>query len=143
MKKFIFTLQKLYDVKQSEEKRKRTQLKELSRNLELYTKQLETCREMFNKQHKEYQGKCQAGMSMREVRQYGDYLQYLEKEMRRQKNIIASCQRSIDECRRELLKLINEQHVLERMREEQYQAYQKEVQKSDERMIEDFMQARY
>lgn len=143
MKRFEFTLQKLYDVKYSAEKRKRAQLKDLNRNLETYSKQLAACQVVFKKQHGEYRKKCTNGLGMLEVKQYGDYLQYLEKEMRRQKNIIASCQKSIGECRGQLLTLINEQHVLERMREEQYHAYQKEVQKSDDRMIEDFMQARY
>ena len=143
MKRFRFTLQKLYDVKQSEEKRQRARLKELTQNLLNYSTQLKANRSIFDAQQSIYREKCKAGMEMREVRQFGDYLQYLEKEMRRQKNVIASCEKSIGECRSGLLKLINEQHVLERMREEQYIAYMKEVQKSDDRMIEDFMQARY
>ena len=143
MKRFEFTLQKLYDVKCSEEKKKRAQLKELNQNLLKYSEHLQANLDRFDRQQRAYQKKCAAGMEMREVREYGDYLQYLEKEIRRQKNVIASCRKSIEVCRGELLKLINEQHVLERMSEEQYYDYRKEVQKSDDRMIEDFMQARY
>ena len=143
MKRFQFTLQKLYDVKQSEEKKKRVQLKELNRNLLNYQKQLMANQSLFGRQRSAYEKKCRLGMEMREVKQYGDYLQYLEREMRRQGNVIASCEKSIEDCKSGLLKLINEQHVLDRMREEQYHDYLKEVQKSDDRMIEDFMQTRY
>lgn len=142
MKKFVFTLQKLYDVKVSEEKQQRTQLRELERNLENYRKQKQASRNLYDKEHAVYEKKCRTGMSMFEVQRYGDFFQYLEKEMRQQENIIQSCLKSIEDCRAKLVKLINEQQVLDRMREEQKADYMKEVAKDEDKTIEDFMQAR-
>lgn len=142
MKKFVFTLQKLYDVKQSEEKQKRVELKELGRTLQAYKKQRKANQNVFNKQYAIYDKKCKTGLTMNEVKQYGDYFQYLEREMREQDAAIAKLETDIEICKKSLLRLINEENVLDRMREEQLQEYRKEVQKNDDKMIEDFIQAR-
>ena len=142
MKKFVFTLQKLYDVKQSEEKQKRVELKELGRTLLTYKKQRKANQNIFNKQHGIYDKKCRTGLTMNEVKQYGDYFQYLEREMREQDAAIAKFEADIEICKKGLLRLINEENVLDRMREEQLQEYRKEVQKNDDKMIEDFIQGR-
>ncbi len=142
MKKFIFTLQRLYDVKQSEEKQKRLELEELEKNLRNYEKQRDANQALFKKQYNSYEKKCREGMEAREVKQYGEFFQYLEKEIRMQETVIASCRQSIESCRTALLKLINEENVLDRMKDEQYQDYMKDVQKDQDKLIEDFMQAR-
>lgn len=141
MKKFVFTLQKLYDVKVSEEKQQRTQLRELERNLENYQRQKQANRNLYDREHAAYQKKCQTGMSMFEVQRYGDFFQYLEKEMRQQENIIQACQASIEQCRAGIVKLINEQHILDRMRDEQKAEYMKEVAKDEDKALEDFLQS--
>ncbi len=143
MKKFVFTLQRLRDVKEMQEKQKRVELEELLRNLEIYQRQRDANQKLFDRQYQAFESKCVAGLGMIEAKQYNEFLQYLEKEMRTQDTVIASCQSSIDLCRAQLLKLINESNVLDRMKEEQYRKYLKEVQKNDDRMIEDFMQARF
>lgn len=142
MKKFAFTLQRLYDVKESEEKQRQAQLRDLERNLDNYKKQKEANRRLYEREHAVYDKKCKTGMSMFEVQRYGDYFQYLEKEMKQQEIVIQSCQKNIDTVRANLLKLINEKNVLDRMRDEEYQEYLREVEKDNDKMIEDFLQAR-
>ena len=51
MKKFQFTLQKLYDVKVSEEKQMRTQLRELEQNLDNYIRQKQANRNLYDREH--------------------------------------------------------------------------------------------
>lgn len=142
MKKFVFTLQKLYDVKQSEEKQKRIELKEMGRSLTAFRKQRKANQSVFDRQHGIYEKKCKSGMTMNEVKQYGDYFQYLEREMREQDAAILRLEADMEACKKELIRLINEKNVLDRIRGEQIQEYRKEVQKNDDKMIEDFMQAR-
>ncbi len=142
MKKFKFTLYKLYEVKESDEKQKRAELKQLNRDLQAYQKQRQANQTLFDRQYSDYERKCRQGTTMREVKQCGEFLQYLEKEIRVQNTVIAACENSIAQCRSELLKIINEKNVLDRMRAEQYQAYLKEIQKDEDKQIEDFMQAR-
>lgn len=142
MKKFVFTLQKLYDVKASEEKAQRARLKELEKNLETYQRQRDANQRLYDREQAAYQKKAKEGMSVFEVQRYGDFFQYLEKEMRQQDQVIQSAKKSIDDCRDGLVKLINEQNVLDRLREDQRQEYLKEVAKEDDKTIEDFLQAR-
>ena len=142
MKKFQFTLQKLYDVKVSEEKQMRTQLRELEQNLDNYIRQKQANRNLYDREHAIYQEKSKTGKSMFEVQRYGDFFQYLEKEMRQQENVIQACRHSIEQCRAALVKLINEQQVLDRMREDQYAEYKKEAAKEEDKVLEDFLQAR-
>lgn len=142
MKKFVFSLQKLYDVKESEEKQKRLELEQLDKDLRTYQRQRDANQALFKKQYNSYEKKCREGMAMREVKQHGEFFQYLEKEIRAQETVIASCRQSMERCRSELLKLINEQNVLERMRGEQYEDYMKDIAKDQDKLIEDFMQAR-
>lgn len=142
MKKFVFTLQRLYDVKEMEEQQKQAQLRDLERNLHNYKMQKEANRKLYDREHAVYDKKCQTGMSMFEVQRYGDYFQYLEKEMRQQERVIQSIQSNIDACRDGLLKIINEKNVLDRMREDQLEEYKKEVAKDEDKTIEDFMQSR-
>ncbi len=143
MKKFTFTLRKLYDVKQSEEKQKRIELKELNRTMQQYKKQRKESEDLFNGQQDIYRKKCKDGMSMLEVKFFGDYFQFLMKEMKKQDLLIEGCQKSIDDCTACLTKLLNEEKVLDRMYDEQYQEYLAELQKDNDKLIEDFMQARH
>lgn len=142
MKKFQFSLQKLYEVKGMEEQAQRGKLRDLERNLEHYQRQKAANKALYDREHAVYEKKCKTGMSMFEVQRYGDYFQYLEKEMRQQEQTIQSVQRSIDDCRQGLVKLINEQQVLDRMREDQLAEYKKEMAKEDDKTLEDFMQSR-
>lgn len=142
MKKFQFTLQRLYDVKEMEEQQKQAQLRDLERSLHNYEQQKEANRRLYDREHAVYDKKCRTGMSMFEVQRYGDYFQYLEKEMRQQERVIQSVKVNIQTCRDGLLKIINEKNVLDRMREDQLEDYKKEVAKDEDKQIEDFMQSR-
>ena len=142
MKKFQFSLQRLYDVKEMEEQQKQAQLRDLERNLENYKRQKEANRKLYDREHAVYDKKCRTGMSMFEVQRYGDYFQYRAKEMRQPERVIQSMQATIETCRAGLLQIINEKNVLDRKREDQYEEYKKEVAKDENKTIEDFMQSR-
>lgn len=142
MKKFTFTLQRLYDVKESEKKQQEAQLRDLERSLDNYRRQKEANRRLYDREHAVYDKKCRTGMSMFEVQRYGDYFQYLEKEMRQQERIIQSMLSNIEACKQSIIKITNEEGVLDRMRAEQYEEYKKEVAKDEDKTIEDFIQSR-
>lgn len=142
MKKFVFTLQKLADVKATEEEQKRIELDELDRNLKEQQNKLNLLYESFDKQKREYEKQCESGIGKDDLKNFGDYFNYLNEEIKRQQDVVKECDQSVETCRSELLKLINEQKVLDQMREDQLKAYNEEVQKSFDKEIEDFMQSR-
>lgn len=142
MKKFVFTLQRLYEVKEREEEEKRLELGELDKEMEGYLTRLNQLMDSFEEQKKKYNEKCTQGINKIDLKNYGDFFDYLNREMLDQHQKIEECQKKIDVCRQELLKLINEQKVLDKMREEQLIEYNAELQKGFDKEIEDFMQGR-
>ncbi len=142
MKKFRFTLQKLYDVKQTEEEQKRIELQEFERELDSLATRLNELMQVFLKEKEEYNQRCLEGISKIELKNYGDYFEYINEEINAQNELISRCNEKIALCRQELLRLMNEQKVLDRIREEQLQEYYAEQQKDNEKEIEDFMQGR-
>jgi flagellar export protein FliJ len=142
MKRFVFTLQKLYDVKEAQEDEKRKELKGLDKKLDELAARLRRMADTFENQKRKYAAAGRRGLSVFDVKNYGDYFQFLIGEMAEVNGLILECEAEIDRCRQELLKLINEQKVLERMRGEQLEAYHAEIAKFNEKEIEDFMQGR-
>ncbi len=142
MKKFIFTLEKLRGVKEIELKQKRLELEKIEHSLKLYTNQKLANKKLFDRQYKNFEQRSADGLKMLEAKQYNEYLQYLDVLMREQEVVIQSCAKRIYICREEIVKLMNEIKVLDRMEEEQFSEYLKEVEKNNDNMIEDFMQSR-
>jgi len=142
MKKFVFSLQKLQDFKENEEKQKRKELEELNKTLDGYKAVLYSLTQNFSKQREQYDKKCKEGIGAIDLKSFGDYFVFLNNEIKQQNNLIANCEAKIEVCKNELVKLMNEQKVLDRMREEQLAEYHIEVQKDSEKSIEDFMQAK-
>ncbi len=142
MKKFVFTLQKLYEVKEKEEDAKRLELAALDKKLSELMDALQDSIDKFNGQKAQYAVKCRKGISTFDLKNYGDYFQFLMKEMKNIRELIARCEVEINLCRGELLKLINERKVLDRMRDEQKIEYNAEMNKFNEKEVEDFMQGR-
>ncbi len=142
MKKFVFTLQKLYEVKEKEEDAKRLELASLDKKLSQLMDALQDTIDNFNGQKAQYAVKSRKGMSAFDLKSYGDYFQFLMKEMKNIKELITRCEQEINVCRGELLKLINERKVLDRMRDDQKMEYNAEMAKFNEKEVEDFMQGR-
>ncbi|HBU12267.1 MAG TPA: hypothetical protein DEB31_05925 [Clostridiales bacterium] len=142
MKKFEFTLQRLQEVKEMEEEQKRAELSGLDKEMAGLLDHQGRLHEMFEAQTSEYNKECKRGIGKADLKSYGDYFEYLNEEMAAQQTLIEECQERINICRQELLKLINEQKVLERMKDEQLAEYNAELQKSFDKEIEDFMQGR-
>jgi flagellar export protein FliJ len=142
MKKFVFTLQKLYDVKAAEEEQKRIELKDLDAELADLKNMLKVLTDSFDKQKREFERACEEGLHKDDLKNFGDYFNYLNERIMDQQNRIADCEERIETCRQQLLRLINEQKVLDQMRQDQLQEYNAEAQKSYDKEIEDFMQSR-
>lgn len=142
MKKFVFTLQKLADVKASEEEKKRIELEQLDRKVREEQNKLNVLNETFDKQKRDFEKRCETGIGKDDLKNFGDYFHYLNAEIKRQQKFTEECKNKAENCRTQLLKLINEQKVLDQMKEDQLRAYNEEVQKSVDKEIEDFMQSR-
>lgn len=141
MKKFRFTLQTLYDIKSTEETDARNRLAALLKERDAVEGQINENDRVYASHNEAYRRDCKNGISGRRLREYGGYFEYLAAERKRLCALLKLCESQVHQCQQELLKLINEKKVQDRMREEQLAEYYKEVQKDEEKLIEDFMSA--
>lgn len=139
MKKFVFTLQKLYDVKSSAESEERNRLAGLIKERDAIEQGLRENKKTYETQMEHYSDDCRRGMSGIKLKGYGAYFDYLIADKKRMEGLKIQCEKRVSDCQKRLMKLMNEKRVLDRMREEQLLEYKKEVQKDEEKALEDFM----
>ena len=141
MRKFVFTLQKLYDVKSSAESEERNRLAGLLKEREAIERELEKNRSVYEQQMEAYIDDCRKGMNGVKLKGYGAYFDYLIADKKRVEGLRIQCEKRVSDCQKRLIKLMNEKRVLDRIRDEQLQEYRKEVQRDEEKALEDFMSA--
>lgn len=139
MKKFVFTLQRLFDVKKISEDQLLIEQDQINRKLnELQEKKDQMiCR--FNEEKESFAADCRRGIHAPEMQSYGEYFDFLTQTLKKQDALIAECLLEKEKCTQLLLTLMNEIKVLEKIREEQFIEYNKELQKNDDKMLEDFL----
>jgi flagellar FliJ protein len=139
MKKFVFTLQRLYDVKKISEDQLLIEQDQINKRLnELQDKKDQMiCR--FNDEKESYHADCARGIHASGVQSYGEYFDFLMKAVKKQDGFISECLKEKERCTEQLLKLMNELKVLEKIKDEQFSEYNKELQKNDDKMLEDFL----
>lgn len=127
MKKFVFTNQKYYDIKNNEDQGLKRELKNVDKDIEavlaaiaLLVKRFETQRESYNKA-------CKEGVKAEVLRTYQWFFPYIQEEQEKCQRELALLEEERRKLREKLIKLHNELKVLEEMRAEQHQAYLKEV----------------
>ncbi len=142
MKKFVFTLEKVYGVKVREESAQREKLLNLRKRKERLEGDLAANVAKYDEQKAEYQIKSAGGMSGTIMRNYGDYFDYLLNDRERLEKAIKTMDTHIEAAQKVLLALMNEIKVLDRMKEEQLEEYKREVKIEEDKSLEDYMSGR-
>ncbi len=83
MKKFVFTLEKVYSVKTMEENKERDKLLSMRKRRERMQRELHAGIEKYDAQKREYQQKSRTGMDGQTMQNYGNYFEYLLHELER------------------------------------------------------------
>ncbi|MEI6102276.1 MAG: flagellar FliJ family protein, partial [Eubacteriales bacterium] len=82
---------------------------------------------------------CKKGIHAAEMQTYGEYFDYLMESLKKLNQKIKGCQAEKDKLTQQLVKIMNELKVLEKIKQEQFSEYNKELQKNDDKMLEDFL----
>lgn len=139
MKKFVFSLQQLYDVKTSEESDARNRLAGFLKERDRLEKLIAENKRRYDEQLETYSRECENGINGLKLRGYGEFFDYLLGERKRLQAYLSQCEQRVGECQARLLRLMNEKKVLDRMREEQLEEYRREVRRDEDKALEDFM----
>ena len=137
MKKFVFTLQAVYDIALSNEK----QQKNLLRRIEERILALRTALERMLEQKTEAYAQCakdvDVGTDATRLSQYARYLESLSDKIEVQKKSITQLENERDKVVEALVEIRKEIKSLENLREKQLEEYRIEVKREEEQAIGD------
>ena len=83
----------------------------------------------FSSERDRYDTDCKKGMRAMEMQSYGGYFDFLMDSLKKLEVKIKTCQAEKDKCTQALVKIMNELKVLDKIKEEQFSEYNKELQK--------------
>jgi flagellar FliJ protein len=139
MKKFVFTLQRLFDVKKISEDQLLIQQDQINKRLSELQDKKDRMIRRFHEEKESYEADCRRGIPAGGLQSYGEYFDFLMQRVKEQDVLIRECLQEKERLTGLLLKLMNEMKVLEKIKKEQFVEYNKEMQKNDDKMLEDFL----
>lgn len=139
MKKFVFTLQKLYEVKKITENQLMREQEQINKRLKDLQGDKSALVLKFASERDLYDEDCKRGIRAPEMQSYGEYFDFLMESLKKLEEKIQKCLAEKERCTQALLKIMNEIKVLDKIKEEQFMEYNKELQKNDDKMLEDFL----
>ncbi len=139
MKKFVFTLEKVLNVKNQLHEVKRNELMQLQLQLNNILEAIDENQREFDKYNLDVNQKMQGGTSSADIEAYKQYFNFLnEKEKKLQLEQQETEQRITDK-QQEIIEIKTEISGLEKLREKQLAEYNKALQKQQELEIEEFL----
>ena len=139
MKRFAFTLQPLYHLKQSLEKQERNTLGQLTARLH----QLEAAEEALVAERaragQEFSQRLTAGMTAADTGLHVVYDRAMGERITEQRAMVRQARADVEACRARLVEAMREVRMLERLRDRQYEEYLKLMQAEESAVINDFV----
>ncbi len=139
MKKFHFTLQRLYEVKKISENQLMREQEQINKRLLDLQNEKNALVYKFSHERDLFGEDCKSGIRAQDMQSYGEYFDFLMDSLKKLEEKIQKCQAEKERCTQMLLKIINELKVLDKIKDEQFVEYNKELQKNDDKMLEDFL----
>jgi len=139
MKKFVFSLEKVLNVKQQMLEVKKNEILQLQMKIQEVEKEEENIKLEFHEYDKQMKSELERGTSPQNVMTYKVYFNSLirrEKELAKEKEFYKELVRQQQE---ELVKLKSEISGLEKLKEKQRAEYDKSLRKAQERDIEEYI----
>lgn len=95
----------------------------------------------YSQLNQKFREEAAVGISVADALSYEGGLRQLEKEIARETQVLEEYRRAAEEKRQQMMQAHIDTTVLERLKEKKFQEYQKDVQKSDERFIDELVSA--
>lgn len=139
MKKFVFSLQAVYDINISAEKQQRMLLEQINAKLNELENEQNRQQQVFGDCKAKEQSEIKRGISSNKLAQYTKYLETLRANINEIKKLIVIAKREKQKCLNELVQIKRKVKTLEKLREKQYQEYLAEMRKQEQMQTEDFV----
>ncbi len=139
MKKFIFELQTLHDIKQKEEDFEKKHLKSIEERLSKLHEGLEDLNSKMETAKYELKEQMISSVKAHFLHHYDNYMKKIKIETNKQKEKILYESQQKDECVKRLVALQKELKSLEKLYEQKYEEYLQETKKEQEKIIDDIV----
>ncbi len=141
MKKFQFGLDRVLDYRQRILEGRQNEYATATRRVQEQQARLEAVQERYQSLNNRFREEAAAGITIADAMSYENGLRVLEREIARETQTLQRLEQEAKEKRQRMLQAYMDATVLERLKEKQRDAYEKEVQKRDEQFIEELVSA--
>lgn len=139
MKKFVFTNEKFYGIKEKEFERLKLDMGNVDKEIDTATAALAELEDRFSAERAAFAAACKEGVGAGELMNYQGFFEFLKEQQAEVRSRLAQLVRRKQALADALAKVNNELKVLDEMREEQYQEYCKEVAAEESKELETTM----
>jgi len=143
MAKFNFRLQSLLNVKIQMEDNLKNELAKAMRKLEKEKGKLEQLKIAEEKCIEEFNLNSVRPTTVENLKKYNLYISHLRDRIAKQKENVNSAQVIVDKIRRELIKVVQEREMLDKLKEKKYSEYLDELAKKEQRSNDEVVSYRH
>lgn len=139
MKKFIFSLEKVMDYKNQNLESKKNEHAKAVMLMKEQEATIEALNNKYDSINCEFNEKKQSGITVLEASEYTSFLRTLEYKIKQEILHLEELKKVEEQKRKEVVEMKIETSSLEKLKEKKFEQYQKDVQKSEELFIEEFV----
>ena len=139
MKKFTFQLETVMDYKNQKLESKRNEHGQAVAKVNYQKGKIAEIIKNYSEVNAEFNQKKQHGITIVEAMEYSGFLQKLDLQLKREELILTELKKNEEKKRSEVVAVKIETSTLEKLKEKKYDQYKKDVQKSEELFIEEFI----
>lgn len=139
MKKFVFTLEKVLNVKNQLHEVKRNELMQLQLQKNNVLDAIEANQREFEKYNSDVNQIMQSGTTSSSIESYKRYFTFLNNREKQLQLDLQKAERAIEDKQQEIIEIKTEISGLEKLKEKQLAEYNKALQKQQELEIEEFI----
>lgn len=139
MARFTFRLQPVLNIKRQMEDSLKHELGKALQSLENEKKKLNELKEEKKKCMSEVSSGVTGGMTVNKLRTYNTYISFIKQKITKQTEMVKSAQKIADKHREELVQMVKERKMLEKLKEKQYEQFLKEADKNEQKIVDEII----
>ncbi|MCX7710687.1 MAG: flagellar export protein FliJ [Clostridia bacterium] len=143
MAKFVFKFQPLLDLKTQMEDSLKNELGKAIQKLEQEKEVLRTMETEREECIRQFNEKSSQGIVVERLKEYNLYISHLKERMEKQKENIKAAQKNVDKVREQLIKVVQERKMLDKLKEKKLEEYKKEQLVQEQKVIDEVVSFKY
>ncbi len=142
MKKFSFSLETVLDYKHQILENLQYEYGQINEEVRAQKQVIENLKNEYVGVGNSLKDAEKKGISVHEIRSFHNYIDLLSYKIRKENDVLAILLKKQELKRLQVLEASQSSTTIEKLREKRFQSYQKEVQKDQEKQIEEFVMSR-